>query len=297
MLSNPLGLPLWQLCRFSFLLSLLCLLMASLSAQHRLMIPNPFDLESKLEVLALEDSRCMVDLGLGAEAVTAGSFFFDESSGYADGFLELNRPSGRILEGKKRVTFEFSARVQPSRNYTDCFVVLRLYTQDGREFLLPFEIDDLRAGQTQQVRIAPELAFTDLNRGIYHYHFFSGGNEIYSAPTSVALGKRRNHRLPSRNSGCSEPELVKAPQTPLPDSLTWMVSNEDVLVAVGVNDSGYSVDHTLLTDTNPSAGKLALNLVKQSRFRPGSEDGFYARKDLLLRVRFDSRGQYQLTVE
>lgn len=261
------------------------------------MIPNPVDSQSKLEVWALEDSLCLVDPGYGLERVAATSYFFDDSNNYADGFLELNRPQGRIIEGKRKVTFEFSAKVQPSRDYSDCFVVLRLYTQDGREFLLPFEIDDLQAGKTQQVQIAPELAFTDLNRGIYHYHFFSGGSEIYSAPTSVALGKRRNHRLPSRNSGCSEPELVKAPQTPLPDSMTWMVSNEDVLVAVGVNDSGYSVDHTLLSDTNPSAGKLALNLVKQSRFRPGSEDGFYARKDLLLRVHFDSRGQYQLTVE
>ncbi|MBD5778722.1 hypothetical protein IEN85_04415 [Pelagicoccus sp. NFK12] len=259
------------------------------------MIPHPFDLQSKLEVLALDDSLSVVDLGMGVERVAAGSYFFEEATSYADGFLELNRPIGRIIDGKLKMTFEFNAKVKPSRDYTDCFVVLQLFAQDGREFLLPFEIDDLQAGKTQQVRIAPELAFTDLNRGIYHYHFFSGGNEIYSAPTSMVLGKKSQRPLPLRNSGSREPELVAAPKKPLPASVARMVSDEEVLVAVGVNDSGFSVDHTLLSEVNPSTAKLALDLVKQSRFNPGSENGFYARKDLLLKVRFDSRGGYQLT--
>ncbi|MDQ8182384.1 hypothetical protein [Pelagicoccus sp. SDUM812005] len=295
MLSYPNELPFRRLFRFSFALALLVAAAASLSAQRQLMVPNPFDLESKLEVLAFEESLCVVDLGAGVERIAARSYFFESAASFADGYLELNRPVGRVVEGNKKVSFEFSAKVRPSRDYTDCFVVLQLFAQDGREFLLPFEIDDLQAGKAQQVRIAPELAITDLDRGIYHYHFFSGGNEIYFAPTSMALGKRNHRPLPLRNAGCREPELVAAPQQPLPASMAWMVSDEEVLVAVGVNDSGFSVDHTLLSETNPSAAKLALDLVKKSRFRPGSENGFYARKDLLLKVRFDSRGGYQLT--
>ncbi len=297
MRSYPCGLPSRRLLRLSFLLALLYCVSSAAFSQSQLMIPNPFDLESKLEVLALDDSLCVVDFGYGVERVSAGSFFFDEANTYADGFLELNRPVGRILEGKKKVVFDFRAKVRPSRDYTDCFVVLQLFAQDGREFLLPFEIEDLRAGKAQQVRIAPELAFTDLNRGVYHYHFFSGGREIYFAPTSMELGKKHPRPLALRDSGSREPELVAAPESPVPASMAGMVSGEEVLVAVGVNDSGYSVDHTLLTEVNPSVGKLTLNLVKNSRFRPGSEDGFYARKDVLLRVRFDSRGRYRLSVE
>lgn len=293
--SYPNETPFWRLFRLSASLALLPAFVFSLTAQHRLTIPNPIDLESKLEVLALDDALCVVDFGAGVERVAAASYFFEESTTYADGFLELNRPTGHIIEGNKKLTFDFSAKVRPSRDYTDCFVVLQLHTQDGREFLLPFEIDDLKAGKAQQVRISPELAFTDLNRGIYQYHFFSGGNEIYFAPTSMALGKRSHRPLPLRNSGCREPELLKAPEKPLPASMAWMVSDEEVLVGVGVNDSGFSVDHTLLSEVNPSAAKLALDLVKQSRFRPGSEDGYYARKDLVLKVRFDSKGRYELT--
>ncbi|MDQ8185898.1 hypothetical protein [Pelagicoccus sp. SDUM812002] len=259
------------------------------------MIPNPFDLESKLEVLALDDALCVVDLGMGLDRVSAGSYFFDETTTFADGYIELNRPIGRIIEGDKKVNFEFTAKVRPSRDYTDCFVVLQLFAQDGREFLLPFEIDDLQAGKAQQVKISPELAFADLNRGIYHYHFFSGGDEIYFAPTSMTLGRRNHRPLPLRNAGSREPELVTAPQKPLPASMAWMVSDEEVLVAVGVNDSGFSVDHTLLSEANPSAARVALDLVKKSRFSPGSENGFYARKDLLLKVQFDSKGQYRLS--
>lgn len=295
MLSYSHETPFWRLFRLSALAAVTAASASLLSAQHRLMIPNPFDLESKVEVLALHDALCLVDLGMGVEHVAAGSYFFDETTAFADGYIELNRPVGHIIEGRKKVTFEFSAKVRPSRDYTDCFVVLQLYAQDGREFLLPFEIDDLKAGKAQQVKISPELAFTDLDRGIYHYHFFSGGKEIYFAPTSVALGKRSPRPLPMRNSGSREPELVTAPKKPLPASMVWAVSDEEVVVAVGVNDSGFSVDHTLLSEVSPSAAKMALDLVKQSRFRPGSENGFYARKDLLLKVEFDSNGRYAVT--
>lgn len=297
MLSNPNGLPSWRLLRLSFLASFAACLALVAFGQRQLMIPHPFDLESKLEVLALDDSLCVVDLGAGVERFAAGSYFFDEACSFADGFLEINRPSGRIIEGKTKVSFEFSAKVYPSRDYTNCFVVLQLYAQDGREFLLPFEIDDLRAGRAQAVTISPELAFTDLDRGIYRYHFFSSGNEIYYAPTTLELGKKRNRPLPLRNAGDREPELIMAPETQVPDSFAWMELGEEVLLAVGVNDSGYSVDHTLLSDANPSLGRLALDLVKKARFVPGSENGFYARKDLLLRVRFDSRGRCHVTEE
>lgn len=291
----PNGLPSWRLFRFPLLLTLLCWLSGAASAQRQLMIPNPFDLESKLEVLALDGSTCVVDPASGVERVEAGAYFFDETDSYADGFIELNRPVGRILEGKQKMTFDFSAKVRPSRDYTDCFLVLQLFAQDGRSFLLPFEIGDLRAGKTQQVRIAPELAITDLNRGVYHYHFFSGGSEIYFAPTSMELGKKRPKPLPLRNSGDRDPELLRVAEGAIPASMAWLASDEEVLVAVGVNDSGYSVDHTLLSEANSSLARLALDLVKKARYIPGSENGFYARKDLLLRVRFSSRGRYRMS--
>lgn len=295
MCSYPKWLPHWQFARLSFSLSLLACACVPLHAQHQLMIPNPFDLEAKLEVLDLDSALCLVDLGSGVERVSANSYFFEETSSYAEGFLEINRPIGHIIEDKQKMTFDFSAKVKPSRNYEDCFLVLQLFTQDGREYLLPFEIDDLEAGKAQWVHISPQLAFSDLNRGVYYYHFFSGGDEIYFAPTAFELGKKRQRPLALKNSGSREPELVASPKVSVPEKLSGIVSEQEVLLAVGVNDSGYSVDHTLLSEPNPTLRRAALDLVKKARFTPGSENGFYARKDLLLRVRFESSGQVSLS--
>ncbi|EDY83685.1 hypothetical protein VDG1235_3312 [Verrucomicrobiia bacterium DG1235] len=291
------GLPLFWHARNLFLISLLAGVSLPLVAQHQLMTPSPFDVEKQLEVLDLEDSLCVVDFEYGVDCLAASSFFFEPAASYADGYLEINRPVGRILQGKKKVVFDFSVKLKPSRDYENCYVVLRLYTQDGREYLLPYEMEDLRAGRIQTVRIDPELAFDDLNRGVYYYHFFSGGEEIYFAPTRCQLGKKRQKPLPLDVSGDSEPGLERLPKSPLPESLVGLVSGEEALIALGVNDSGYSVDHVVLSATNALVGTTAMNLVKKARFTPGSEEGYYARKDLLLRVRFDARGQYRFEVE
>lgn len=293
--SYPAWLPHWQFVRLSLSFSLLACVCWSLPAQHRLMVPNPFDPGAKLEVLALESGLCWVDLGSGVERVAANSYFFEEASSYAEGFLEINRPSGNIIEDRRKMTFEFNTKVKPSRDYEDCFLVLQLFTQDGREYLLPSEIDDLQAGKEQRVHISPQLAFRDLKRGVYRYHFFSAGDEIYFAPTAFELGKKRQRPLSLKNSGSREPQLVVAPVLLVPRDSPWVASEQEVLLAVGVNDSGYSVDHTLLSEPGPSLRRSALDLVKNARFTPGSEDGFFARKDLLLRVRFDASGRALLS--
>ncbi|MBK1876967.1 hypothetical protein [Pelagicoccus mobilis] len=297
MLSYPMSLPAQQVFRRYILPTLLSLIGFPLSAQHQLSIPNPVAAEEKLGVLALNDSLCVVDLGFGIESVASNAYYFEAADSYADGFLEINRPVGNVIREGRKATFDFSVKVRPSRNYTDCFVVLRLFTQDGREFLLPFEIDDLKEGKADIVRITPTLVYDDLNKGVYHYHFFSGGREIYYAPTQFQLGKKRLRPLALRGSGSREPEIDRIPDGGLPKELSYLVSGEEVLVAVGVNDNGYSVDHTVLSDSDPMAGQLALKLVKNARFKPGSENGFFARKDLLLRVQFDSRGHYQMRAE
>lgn len=268
-----------------------------LAAQHRLMTPSPFDPVEHLEVLGLDESQCLVDLGFGVDRLVASCYFFEPAASYADGYLEINRPVGRILQEKRKAKFDFSVKVKASRDYENCFVVLQLYTQDGREYLLPYEVADLKAGETRTVSIDPELAYNDLNRGVYYYHFFSGGDEIYYAPTRFQLGKSNQRPLALKDSGDREPEVEQLPVAPLPENLIALLSGEEALVALGVNDSGYSVDHLLLSASNSSVGQMAINLVKNARFKPGSEEGFYARKDLLLRVRFDARGQYRFLVE
>jgi len=291
------GLPVEQGVGRRLFTTVFALLAFSLSAQHQLSIPNPFDPEEKLGVLSLEDSLCVVDLGFSIESVASASYFFDKADTFAEGYLEINRPVGNVIREGRKATFDFSVKVRPSRNYQDCFVVLRLFTQDRREFLLPFEIDDLKAGKADLVRIAPVLAYDDLNKGIYHYHFFSGGQEIYFAPTKLQLGKKRARPLALRGAGSREPKLDRVPSGELSKEISQFVSGEEVLLAVGVNDNGYSVDHTLLTETHPMVGQVALNLVKKARFRPGSENGFFARKDMLLRVLFDAHGGYHLSAE
>lgn len=297
MFSCPKGSHVWR--AIFRLLPLPIIVFASLPvlAQNRLSIPDPFDLEAKLDVLALEDSMCVVDTGYGTETIASSSYFFEPADSYADGYLEINRPVGNVIRDGPRATFDFNVKVQPSRNYRDCFVVLRLFTQDGREFLLPFEVSDLKAGKAKLIRITPRLAFDDLNRGIYDYHFFSGGEEIYYAPTKRHLGKKRVRPLALSGSGSREPQLDLLPQGLLPKDACHQVSGQEVLVAVGVNDNGYGIDHTVLSDSDPRAGRLALNLLKKARFQPGSENGFFARKDLLLRVRFDRRGRYLVEEE
>lgn len=295
--SYPKELPFRRFFRLSFLLSLLVFSKLPLFGQHQLMTPSPFDAEEHLEVLALENSLCVVDLGFGPDQLAASHYFFEPAANYADGFLEINQPIGRILQGKRKVNFDFSVKVKPSKDYQSCFVVLRLFTQDGREFMLPYEVEDLEAGKTSVVQINPELGFDDLNRGIYYYHFFSGGEEIYYAPTQFQLGKKRQRPLALEDAGNREPELDTLPKSPLPESLVGLVSGEEALIAVGINDKGYGVDHLVLSSTNAYAGRTAMNLVKNARFKPGSIEGFYARKDLVLRVRFDARGQYRFAVE
>ncbi|MBC2606501.1 hypothetical protein [Pelagicoccus albus] len=261
------------------------------------MIPSPFDVEERLEVLALNNSHCVVDLGFSIESVVAGSYFFDEASSYADGFLEINRPIGHILQEGRTTRFDFTVKAKPSRDFTDCYVVLRLYAMDGREFLLPFEIPDLEAEKAASIRISPELAFDDLNRGVYHYHFFSGGEEIYFAPTEKKLGKRNGRLIPVREIQSREPEIERVASLEVPQSLASAVTGEEALIAIGVNDKGYSVDHTVLSETSPIVARVALRLIKNSRFKPGAEGGFFQRKDLLLRVRFDARGRPHCAVE
>lgn len=297
MLLYPVSLLSQQAVRRSLISAIVAFIVFPLSAQHQLSIPSPFDPEEKVGVLAFDDSLCLVDLGFSIESLAARSYFFEKAECYADGFLEINRPVGNVIRDGRKATFDFGVKVMPSQSYEDCYIVLRLFTQDGREFLLPFEMDDLREGKAAHVRIDPELAFDDLDRGIYSYHFFSGGQEIYFAPTSLRLGKRTARPLALRGSGSREPELERVPEGLLPEGMSHLVSGEEVLVAVGVNDNGYSVDHTLLSEADPLVGRLALNVIKNARFKPGSENGFFARKDLLLRVRFDSRGRYQLRPE
>lgn len=296
MLSKILDLPCRQVFRLVFVLGSFVFISLPSSAQRQLLIPSPLDPTAKLEVLALQESLCLVDTGYSLESVAAQSFYFEDVASYAEGFLEINRPSGHVIKEKWGTTFDFSVKLKASRDYEDCFVVLRLYAQDGRELLLPFEIPDLRAGKAESIRINPELAFDDLGRGVYYYHFFSGGEEIYYAPTQLALGRKHKRPIASE-SGSREPEIAELPQVDLPREVTPLVNGQEVLVAIGVNDSGYSVDHLVLSETRPSVGRFALNLVKNARFRPGAEGGFFARKDLLLRVSFDSHGQCQFRVE
>lgn len=268
-----------------------------LHAQHRLMIPDPLNLEKRVEVVGFEGAYSVANLGFGFERVASQYYFFEDATGYSEGYLELNRPCGRILQNDARATFDFSVKVQPSRDFSNCFLVLQLFTKDGRELLLPHEIEDLQGGVPQTVSIEPKLAFEDLDRGIYYYYFFSEGEEIYYAPTQFSLGKKRQRPIALRESGSREPELKLVPETPVPDRLVSLVSGEEVLVSIGVNDSGYSVDHFILSTTNRAAARIATNLIKRARFNPGSEDGFFVRKDMLLRVHFDSKGRYRFDTE
>lgn len=294
--------PLRPLCwRHSCVLAAALFVAASvcvpLFSQHRLLVPSPFGEHERFEVLAFEGSLCVVDLGFAIERLASSRYVFEETAGYADGFIELNSPQGYILQDKRETRFEFSVKVRPSRDYEDCFVVLRLFAQDGRELLLPYEIEPLRAGKAQTVRMRPELAYGDLNRGVYYYHFFSGGEEIYYAPTQLELGKKRPRPLPLRQSGNRDPELEQSPSFEVPETLARLVSDSEALVALGVNDSGFSVDHLVLAASNPTAERVALDLVKNARFSPALEEGIYVRRDMLLRVRFDARGQYRLIPE
>lgn len=297
MRSFPLSSPIGRVFRLCTLAPVLLVFLASMSAQRQLMVQCPSNPEKKAEVISLDESLCLVDLGYGVEGVAANAYFFEEAYSYAEGYLELNKPQGRILTGKKAARFDFSTTVKASRDYEDCFVVLRLYTQDGREFLLPYEIDDLRAGRPQKVHINPQLAFSDLDRGVYYYHFFSGGEEVYYAPTSIELGKKNNKPLALSRAGSCSPQVKNLPSGSVLESQVGLVSGEEALIALGVNDRGYSVGHVVLSESNSYVGKFAMNLVKKARFNPALENGYFVKSDLLLRVRFDSRGRFEFLEE
>lgn len=293
----PNGRLLRRVCLLSPFVAMSFVASSIVHAQHRLMIPDPLEGEEKLEVVGFEGTLSVADLGFGFERVASSRYYFEEASSYAEGYLEINRPTGKIIQDVHRAKFDFELKVKPSRDFVNCFLVLQLFTKDGRELLLPHEIDDLMGGVPQTVSIEPNLAFGDLDRGIYYYYFFSEGEEIYYAPTQFSLGKKRQRPITMRDSGDCEPELRMVPETPLPERLVGLVSGEEVLVSIGVNDSGYSVDHFILSATNNAAARMATNLVKRARFTPGAENGFFVRKDMLLRVQFDSRGEYEFEVE
>lgn len=265
-------------------------------SQHRLSIADPYGASDRLNVLALEGSRSVVNSGYGVESVQAGRYFFDEGESYADGYLEINDPEGYVLKDDDRSRFQFSVRVKASQEYTDCFLVLRLYTQDGREYLLPYELEDLKPGKAQQLHVKPELG-VELGRGIFYYHFFSQGEEIYYAMTRRDLAKRNPRKIALEVEGSRDPDIVSTPENPLPGELRSLVSGHEALIAVGVNDSGFSVDHLVVDAPDPTTSRLAMDIVKNARFTPATREGYYVRQDLLLRVSFDARGDYTLNLE
>ncbi|MDQ8204052.1 hypothetical protein [Pelagicoccus sp. SDUM812003] len=267
-----------------------------LFAQHRLMIPDPYAGEGRLDVYALEKSYCVVNSGYGMVPLESGRFFFEEADSFSEGYLEVNRPQGYVSEGKRSTRFVFSTKVKASRDYEDCYVVLRLFSQDGREFLLPYGIEDLKAGRVQRIEIDPQLG-VEINRGVYYYHFFSAGQEIYYALTQQELGKRRRAPIALNYHGSRAPALDRLPDADLPAEVRPSLAGCEALVALGVNDSGFSVDHLVLASTNPDAGQMAVNLLKRSRFKPAAESGHFVRGDLLVRVVFDSGGGYRLLEE